>query len=56
MTKFLFDDTEASGIWWSTNVSIKDICVELQEDTSCNDYDIVEFLRSIANSIESNGL
>ena len=56
MTKFQFDDTETSGIWWSTNVSIKDLCVELQEETSCNDKDIVELLRSIANSIEKNGL
>tara|TARA_B100000965_G_scaffold392575_1_gene402291 strand:- start:208 stop:378 length:171 start_codon:yes stop_codon:yes gene_type:complete len=56
MTKFKFDDTEASGIWWSTNVSIRDLCVELQEDTTCDDNDIVEFLRSIANSIDENGL
>ena len=56
MSKFQFDDTEASGIWWSTNVSIRDLCVELQEDTSCNDNDIVEFLRSIAKSIEDSGL
>ena len=56
MTNFEFDDTETSGIWWSTNVSIRDICVELQEDTSCNDNEIVELLRSIANSIEVNGL
>ena len=56
MSKFNFDDTETSGIWWSTNVSIRDICVELKEDTSCNDNEIVELLRSIANSIEVNGL
>ena len=56
MSKFNFDDTETSGIWWSTNVSIRDLCVELQEDTSCNDNEIVELLRSIANSIEVNGL
>ena len=56
MRNFQFDDTETSGIWWSTNVSIRDICVELQEDTKCNDKDIVELLRSIANSIEVNGL
>ena len=55
MSKFDFDDTEASGIWWSTNVSIRDLCVELKEDTSCDDIDIVEFLRSIAKSIEVNG-
>ncbi len=56
MSKFQFDDTETSGIWWSTNVAIRDLCVELQDDTSCNDADIIEFLRSIANSIEENGL
>ena len=56
MSKFEFDDTETSGIWWSTNVSIRDLCVELKEDSSCNDSDIVELLRSIANSIEDNGL
>ena len=56
MSRFNFDDTEASGIWWSTNLSIRDLCVELQEDTSCNDNEIVEFLRSIANSIDVNGL
>tara|TARA_B100000700_G_scaffold284840_1_gene338417 strand:- start:2525 stop:2695 length:171 start_codon:yes stop_codon:yes gene_type:complete len=56
MTKFEFDDTEASGIWWSTNVSIKDLCNELKQDTSCNDEEIVELLRSIADSIELNGL
>ena len=56
MSKFEFDDTETSGIWWSTNVSIRDLCVELQTDTCCNDREIVELLRTIANSIESNGL
>ena len=56
MTRFNFDDTENSGIWWSTNVSIRDICVELKDDTSCDDSDIVELLRSIAKSIEVNGL
>ncbi len=56
MSKFSFDDTETSGIWWSTNVSIIDLCVELKEDTDCDDNEIVELLRSIANSIEVNGL
>ena len=56
MTKFEFDDTETSGIWWSTNVSIRDLCVELKDDSCCNDSDIVELLKSIANSIEVNGL
>ncbi len=56
MSKFNFDDTETSGIWWSTNVSIRDLCVELKEDTSCNDSEIVDLLRTIANSIEVQGL
>ena len=56
MTKFNFDDTETSGIWWSTNVSIRDLCLELKEDTSCDSNEIVDFLRSIAKSIEVNGL
>ena len=56
MSKFEFDDTETSGIWWSTNVSIRDLCLELKEDTSCNDSDIAELLKAIANSIEKNGL
>ena len=56
MSKFLFDDTETSGIWWSTNVAIRDLCVELREETSCSDIEIVALLRSIAKSIEENGL
>ena len=56
MCKFEFDDTETSGIWWSTNVSIRDLCVELKEETRCNDDHIVSLLRSIANSIENNGI
>ena len=56
MSKFQFDDTETSGIWWSTYVSIRDSCVELKEDTKCDDNDVVELLRSIAKSIEDNGL
>ena len=56
MPKFNFDDTETSGIWWSTNVSIRDLCVELKEDTSCDDSEIVEFLRSISESIDVNQL
>ena len=56
MSDFNFDDTETSGIWWSTNVGIRDLCIELKEDTACNDDEIVDFLRSIANSIEINGL
>ena len=56
MSKFIFDDTETSGIWWATNVSIRDICIELKEDTGCDNSEIVELLRSIAKSIEVNGL
>tara|TARA_B100000700_G_C14707911_1_gene697687 strand:+ start:430 stop:600 length:171 start_codon:yes stop_codon:yes gene_type:complete len=56
VSKFIFDDTETSGIWWSTNVSIRDLCLELKVDTSCDDSEIVELLRSIAESIEINGL
>ena len=56
MPNFNFDDTETSGIWWSTHVSIRDLCVELKEDTSCDDSEIVELLRSIAESIDVNGL
>ena len=56
MSNFDFDDTETSGIWWSTNVAIRDLCVELKDDTSCDDKDIVELLRSIAKSIEISGL
>ncbi len=55
MTNFQFDDTEASGIWWSTNVGIRDLCVELKEDTKCDNKEIINLLRSIANSIEDNG-
>tara|TARA_Y100001968_G_C19049080_1_gene568244 strand:- start:241 stop:411 length:171 start_codon:yes stop_codon:yes gene_type:complete len=56
MSNFNFDDTETSGIWWSTYVSIRDLCLELKEDTTCKDCEIVELLRSIANSVEANGL
>ena len=56
MSDFNFDDTETSGIWWSTNVSIRDLCVELKDDTCCDDTEIVQLLRSIAKSIETNGL
>ena len=56
MSNFNFDDTETSGIWWSTNVSIRDLCIELKEDTGCDDLEIVELLRSIAKKIEVHGL
>ena len=56
MPKFNFDDTETSGIWWSTNVSIRDLCIELKNDTCCDDAEIVELLRSFAESIDVNGL
>jgi len=54
--RFDWDDTNSSGIWWSTNVSIRDECILLKEDTNCEDSDIVELLRSIAQNIEDNGL
>ena len=53
--RFEWDDTNSSGIWWSTNVSIRDECILLKEDTQCEDSDIVELLRSIAQNIEDNG-
>ena len=56
MSKFNFDDTETSGIWWSTNVSIRDLCAELKHETNCDDNDIVELLISIAKTIKVNGL
>tara|TARA_Y100001968_G_C18801968_1_gene456068 strand:+ start:312 stop:482 length:171 start_codon:yes stop_codon:yes gene_type:complete len=56
MSKFDFDDTQNSGIWWSTNVSIRDLCIELKEDTNCDDVEISQLLRSIADSIELNSL
>ena len=33
--RFEWDDTNSSGIWWSTNVSIRDECILLKEDTKC---------------------
>tara|TARA_Y100001968_G_scaffold235358_1_gene218500 strand:+ start:156 stop:326 length:171 start_codon:yes stop_codon:yes gene_type:complete len=56
MTNFNFDDTETSGIWWSTNVSIRDLCLELKDDTKCEDKEIADLLRHIAKSIEVRGL
>ena len=56
MSKFNFDDSEASGIWWSTNVAIRDLCLELKDDTSCDDKEISDLLKSIAKSIDLNGL
>ena len=54
--RFEWDDTNSSGIWWSTNVSIRVECILLKEDTQCEDSDIVELLRSIARNIEDKGL
>ena len=56
MSDFDFDDTETSGIWWSTNVAIRDLCIELKVETSSEDHRIVDLLRSIAQSIEKDGL
>ena len=38
--RFQWDDTNSSGIWWSTNISIRDECILLKEDTECDDSDI----------------
>jgi len=51
-----FDDTTSSGMWWATNVAIKDACNELKEDTKCSDNEISKLLRSIADHIDKNGL
>ena len=56
MSKFDFDDTNSTGIWWSTNVAIKDELIGLKEDTKCDDTEIVELLRCIAKNIEDYGL
>ena len=56
MSKFEFDDTNSTGIWWSTNVAIRDECIGLKQDTNCEDAEIVELLRSIAQNIEEFGL
>ena len=56
MDNFEFDDTNTSGIWWSTNIAIKDACIELKSETNCPDEDVILLLRSIANSIENDGL
>ena len=56
MGRFDFDDTNSTGIWWSTNVAIKDECIGLKEDTNCKDSEIVELLRAIAQNIEDFGL
>ena len=56
MGKFDFDDTNSTGIWWSTNVAIKDELISLKEDTKCDDAEIIELLRSIAQNIEDYGL
>ncbi len=54
--RFDWDDTNSSGIWWSTNVSIRDECILLKEETGCDDSDIIELLRSIIQNIEDDGL
>jgi len=56
MSKFDFDDTNSTGIWWSTNVAIRDELIALKEDTDCDDSEIVEFLTSIAQNIETFGI
>ena len=56
MSRFDFDDTNSTGIWWSTNVAIKDECIALKNDTGCEDAEVIELLRSIAQNIEDYGL
>ena len=41
MGKFDFDDTNSTGIWWSTIVAIKDELIGLKDDTNCDDSEIV---------------
>ena len=54
MNDFNFaDDTETSGIWWSTHLAIKDACLDLKKETNCSDKDIAKLLRTLAKSIES---
>ena len=52
MEDLVFDDSNSSGIWWSTNVAIRDACEELKDYTSCSNKEIAHFLRSIASSFE----
>ena len=56
MDQFEFDDTNTSGIWWSTNVAIRDACIELKVDTGCSNSTIAKLLETIAKSIEKDGL
>ena len=56
MSKFDFDDTKTSGIWWSTNVAIRDLCTDLKIETACSNNEIAELLRTIAQSIDIDGL
>ena len=57
MPNFSFiDDTETSGIWWSTHLAIKDALIELKNDTNCSNSEIVELLRNLAGSIQKEGL
>ena len=56
MDRFNFDDTQTAGIWWSTNVAIKDACIELKTETRCSDTEIIELMKSIISSIEKDGL
>tara|TARA_B100000700_G_scaffold331636_1_gene466339 strand:- start:1766 stop:1936 length:171 start_codon:yes stop_codon:yes gene_type:complete len=56
MDEFEFDDTQTSGIWWSTNLAINDACVELKAETNCSDKRIIDLLKKIIANIESNGI
>ncbi len=56
MDDFSFDDTTNTGIWWSTSLAIRDACLELKEDTNCEDIEIIRLLNSLVKSIEKDGL
>ena len=56
MEKFDFDDTQTSGIVWSTHLAIRDACIELKSEMNCSDRFIIELLTSIIHQIEKDGL
>ena len=56
MDEFDFDDTKTSGIWWSTNLAIRDACTELKQETKCQDSEIICLLRTISESIAKDGI
>ena len=56
MEEFDFDDTKTSGIWWSTNLAIRDACSELKQETKCQDSEIISLLHTITESIVKDGI